>query len=100
MYDRDVGGFFAFEDAAGIDALLAIGLHEACAVADQAAGISKLTKFVDRRDGVARSQGHDRTAPAVEERVGADKQRRGPYLHDIGEGRFDLGIAGIEEFLS
>jgi hypothetical protein len=57
---------YALEDAAGVDALQAIGLGRVSTVAHEAAGFGEFTPFVDRRDGMTRVQCHNLLAPAVE----------------------------------
>ena len=49
LLDREVARFFALEDAAGIDAGLAIRIEEARPVAHQPAGRREIANGVDRR---------------------------------------------------
>src|SRR5205823_2493706 len=53
LLDRQIGRLGAFEDLAGVSAQLAPYADETSAIANQAAGLDKFTKSIDRRDGVA-----------------------------------------------
>ena len=96
--DRQVGRLLALENAAGIDAGLAVRFGKAGSVAHQAAGHGELAPKVDRGHRVAGRQRDDLIAPAVEERIGANDERAGPLLDHGCEGRVDVAFgAGIQD---
>ena len=74
LLNRQVGGFFALEDAAGIDACQPVRVRDAASVANQAAGGSEFVKLIDRRHRVAYGQSGKLLAPRVEERIAADHE--------------------------
>ena len=80
LHDRQVGGLFALENPAGIDAGQTISIGNVATVAHQAAGGGELAHPIDRGHRVARRQRDDLFAPAVEERIGADEERADPLL--------------------
>src|SRR5215831_4257749 len=59
LQDRQFGRFRTLENAAGIDARLAIRPGEAGRIADQAACFDVIAQFVDRRNRMSRRQGDD-----------------------------------------
>ena len=65
LLDRQVGGLFALEDAAGIDACLPIRVRDAASVANQAARGSEFVQLIDRRHRVACGQSGELLAPAL-----------------------------------
>jgi hypothetical protein len=66
LLDRQVGGLFTLEDAAGIDAGLSKNVCNVSAVAHQAAGRHRLAHMVNRRHRVACRQ---RVVPQFEIRL-------------------------------
>ena len=93
LLDRQVGGLLALENAAGVDANLAIRLCNAGSVAHQTAGRGVFAPIEDRRYRVARRQCDQLIAPAVEERIGGDKERASALLRKDREGRVDATFA-------
>ena len=73
QHDRQVGWLVAFEDAAGVDARLAIGIRSAGSVAEQATGFGDLAISISRRHGMACHQRDKFVALGKEEEIGADK---------------------------
>src|SRR4029077_4545331 len=69
LHDRHIGWFRAFEDAAGIDAYLAIRFRVARAVTDEATVDGIVTELVDSRQTVFRGETDETCAPGVEEGV-------------------------------
>ena len=53
LLDRQVAGFSAVEDLAGVNAELASGSRDAGSIADQAAGDGEFTGEIDRRKAIA-----------------------------------------------
>ena len=86
LHDRQVGGFGALENPAGVDADLTIGVGKAGSVAHQTAGCGKVAPFIDRRHRMACRQHDKLLAPVVEEWRCADQERSGP-LSDEGRER-------------
>ena len=74
---RQVGRLLALEDAAGIDAGLAIRIGEAGAVAHQAAGLDELAQRIDRGHRVAGRQRDERSRRLVKNGSAVDEQRAG-----------------------
>src|SRR5262245_2313953 len=82
LQDRQVGGFFALENPARVDAALAIGFGKAGSVAHQTASCGELAPFIDRRHRVADSQHDKLLALAVEEWRGGDEECPGALSDD------------------
>src|SRR5262245_1764378 len=88
----------ALEDAAGIDADLAIGIAEARAVTHQAADFDGFALRIGRGQPVQRRQMGQLDPPAGQGGSGPDEQRIGPVARHGLERRIDLAIAvGIED---
>src|SRR5215469_8208424 len=69
LYDRQVRGFGALEDATGINADLTIHIHNVASVGHQPAGLDKFTVPIYRGEPVAPSQEDELDTPSVEECV-------------------------------
>src|ERR1035441_5754424 len=77
LQHRQVGGFRALEDAAGIDADLMKRIREVGSVAHQSTGLNIITNRISRRNSFARCQGDKRSE---ERRVGKEcRSRWSPY---------------------
>src|SRR5262249_16107284 len=63
LHHRQVGGFFAFENATRVDSYLAIHIHQAVSVTEQAASVRKCAKVVDRGYSRTRRQRDELVAP-------------------------------------
>ncbi len=85
LFDRDVGGLGALDDAAGIGADLAIGIRHACTIAHQPAGFGEIAHPICRGQRVARRQVDQLDAPFGEKGVEADEQRVGPLARKSRE---------------
>ena len=90
LVDRQVARVVALQNASDVDAVATIRIRQVVAVAHQAARRDVLAARIDRRDCVARREGDDLIAPVEVERIGRDDERRGPLLHEGGEGRVDF----------
>ena len=90
LHDRQFRRLRALEDAAGINADLAIRVGDARAIAHQPTGLDKFTHRVSRGKRMARGQRGQLDAPVGEERVGADKEGVGPLSHKRCVGGIDL----------
>ncbi len=97
--DREVRRFLALEDAAGIDADLAIPVRTARSVAHQSTGFGKLAESIDRRHRVAHRQRRQLDAAVGKKDVRTDQKCVSPHLHEARKGHIDLAIgAGGEDF--
>src|SRR5262245_30255191 len=97
LHHRQITGFDAAENAAGIDAGLAIGIREIGSVADQPSRFGELAERIDRYQARTCGKPNDVLATGHIEWVAADKQRVGALPGKRYEGRFDLGEhAGVE----
>src|SRR5262245_3075244 len=98
LQDRQIGGFCALEDLAGVDADLAKIVQNGGAVAHQPADFDKLARVIGRWNGITRRERRKLDTPADEEYVGGDEEGVGPVAHDGGEGGLDLTAgAGVED---
>ena len=96
---QQVSRVLAFEDAAGIDAALAIPVRSARSVAHQPADFDMVAEGIDCGQPVVRSQRDELDATVVQQRVGTDQECVRPFLHQAGKGGVKLKIgAGIEAF--
>ena len=94
---RQVGRLLALEDAADIDARLAIHIRQIGAIAHQLAGRDGLTRSGDCGQRMAQSQSGNLFAPACEVRIGSNIERDGPLLDSSREGALDLVLgAGVD----
>src|SRR5205814_3232626 len=80
LLDRQIGRFFAMQDAAGIDSQLPVDARQARSIADQAAGGHELAPLIDRGNSMARRERDELLAADREERIGLDEQRAGLQL--------------------
>src|SRR6266446_6582357 len=90
LHNRQVGGFGAFEDFAGVDAALTSSVDRAGAVAQQATCRCELTREVHYRDCMAGCERHDLIAATTEERIVRDDQCTGALLDKGRECRVDV----------
>src|SRR5262249_56823926 len=90
LYNRQVGGLGALEDAAGIDAKLPKCLREIRSVAHQAADLRELSHILHSRYRIARGQGGKLYPPGTEENVGTDQQCVDFVPDERREGSLDL----------
>ena len=98
LHDRQVRGFSALEDAAGINADLAVCVCDVASVGHQPAYLGVLTPRICCGQSVTHCQKGQLEAPAVEKGVLADKDGVGPLAHKGREGRIDLVAgAGVED---
>src|SRR5262249_20152719 len=67
LHHRQGGGFFTFDDSAGIDTGLSKRLRQACSVAHQPAGFGVVICIVNGRQHVTRCQRGDLDAPVEEQ---------------------------------
>src|SRR5262245_29644686 len=67
LHDRQLGRLRAFEDAAGVDADLTIGIRQARSVAHEPAGFREAAKRIYRWDRMSRSQ-EDQLDPPIGEK--------------------------------
>src|SRR5215471_3227540 len=74
LHDRQIGRLRALEDAAGIDADLAIHIHNVASIAHQSAGLGKFTVPIYRGEPMAPRQEDEFDTPSVEECVVADEE--------------------------
>src|SRR6516225_9427897 len=73
--DRQVGGLFAFEDAADVESSLTIGLRTVIGIAHQPACCDYLSDGIRCRHSVRSRQGNQLTAPKHEIDIRADHKR-------------------------
>src|SRR5439155_4418206 len=85
LLHRQIGWLGTLEDLPDVNADLTPCAGEARSIADQAARCGEIAKLVDRRNGMARRQGHELLAPVVEKKIGADNQRPGLQLDEARE---------------
>jgi hypothetical protein len=77
LHDRKVGGFFAFQHAAGVDTSLPISIEQTWPVAHQATSVDVEFERVNGGNRVTRGEHHEQWYFAHKEGIGADKQRTG-----------------------
>ena len=93
---RQVAGFVALEDTAGINPALPKGVGHAVAIAHQAAGIGKISPRVHRGYGMACRQFGEKTTFRVEQTVCGHKQSACLLLSQYRERLFHVrDIAGL-----
>ena len=93
-----VGGLYALEDAAGIDADLTKRVREVGSVAHQPAGCDKIAIPINRRNPVARRQNGKLHAAVPEEGVGSDEESIGALARKSGKSSIDLADRrGVED---
>jgi hypothetical protein len=80
LHHWKVGGLLALNDAAGIEADLAIGLGQARSVTHQTTGRDRFPKWIDRGNAVARCQCDQLLALGGEEWIRGDDERIGALL--------------------
>src|ERR1700730_1592810 len=80
LHHWKVGGLLALNDAAGIEADLAIGIGQARSVSHQTTGRDRFPKWIDRGNAVARCQCAQLLALDDEEWIRGDKERIGALL--------------------
>jgi hypothetical protein len=97
LLDREIGGFLAFEDAAGVDAGLVKEVSNIGAVAHQTAGRSGLAPWKDCGHGVAKCQCAELLSAAIEEYVGGDRQRPGAQLNRARKDRVEFALGARME---
>jgi hypothetical protein len=88
-----VGWLLALEDASDITAHQMVGLGQIGAVANEAAGRSKIAPAIDCRNSVPVRRSDERLAPGAEYRIGGDYKRSIAHLSQRGERRLKLGVA-------
>ena len=81
-WTRQIGRLLALENAAGVDADLAICSAKNCSVAHQAARRGEFAPREDCRNCMARRQQHELIAPAGEERLALHEEPGDP-LFDV-----------------
>ena len=97
LHDREIGGFRALQDAADIDAGLAVRVGHARSIAHQPAGFGVETLASDRGESVPCRQVRDLDAPVDKERAAADEQGVRPLVRQRREGSIDFDDgAGVE----
>src|SRR5262245_8726633 len=87
---RQVGWPGALEDAACIDADLAIHVGGVSAVAHEPAGLDKLTHVIGRGKGMARRQRDELDASTKEESVRLNKEGLAALAHEACVGRINV----------
>src|SRR5262245_28363545 len=92
LHHRQVARLLALENAASINANLAIGAPDACPVAHQPAISHRLARFVDRRQGIARREGNERHSIAVKERTVQRDQDANMLALGCRERRFQFAL--------
>src|SRR5262245_17397008 len=93
LQDRQLAGLCALEDAAGIDAGLAVRVLDAGAIAHQAPGSGVLAQRIYCRDAVVIGEGDDLLAPVGEQGIGNDEQGVGALLPERSERDVDVPVA-------
>src|SRR5262249_52819109 len=94
--DRQGRGLGTLEDAADIDADLAIHVDETAAVAHKPARLDRFTRGVAGGAGIVGGQPNPLDTPGAEKTIRSQKKRNGPVTHEGWEGRIDLAAgAGI-----
>src|SRR5215813_7710775 len=96
---RQIGWFFALEDATDIDADLAILLRKVCPVAHQSADIGKHAIEIDRRQAVMCREDQELRTPRGEQRIGTDEESVGPFLHEARKDCVNVAVAAGGEDL-
>jgi hypothetical protein len=97
LQDREVGGFFPFENPAGIDTNLATRIGKVSSIAHQPADFDVVTLRICSGNRIAPRKCRKLDTPISEEPVGDDKKRIEPLAHNGCECRIDLADgAGVE----
>src|SRR5262249_42198353 len=97
LHHRQVSGFFAFDDSAGIDTGLSKRLRQACSVAHQSAGFGVVIRIINGRQHVTRGQRGDLDAPVEEHRIGADHQGVNTIIHQSSKRHLNLAtVASLD----
>jgi hypothetical protein len=97
LLHRQVGGFFALENAAGVDANAAMGIEIVGSVAHKTAHINELAVCIDGRHGVASRQRDQPLTLGQKEILAADHECARPLADKRREGRVNLtGTTCIE----
>src|SRR6516165_5495974 len=86
LYHRQIGGLFAFENAADINAGLAPCICEAAAIAHQAAGLGIFADVVNRGNFITRRERDKLTTGRGKDGIGTDNQCTDFCLTDSREG--------------
>src|SRR5262245_18814608 len=99
LYDWQVRGLHALEDAAGVDTHLTVRIRQAGSVTHQPADFGILTSRIYRGNRVARRQLGQLDTSADQKGTGADEEDVGPLAHKVSEGRVDLAAGAHAEDL-
>ena len=92
LHDRQVHRFCTLENAAGVDADLAVGVPQVCSVAHESADFGKFAQREYRGDAVERRQEAELNAPAHKKAAAGNKKRVRPLVDETCEGCVDLAI--------
>ena len=80
LLDRQVGGFLALEDTADVPASEAIGIYDAAAIANQAAGCHELVILINHRQRIADRQCSQLFEAVIKECIRAYDERTGTRI--------------------
>src|SRR5215813_2278999 len=100
LHDRQVGGLFTFENAAGVKSDLSVFLYQARSVTDEPARHYELTNRVHGRNRVACRKFNETLDPIVEKKITADEQRAGLRLGQAHEGGVDFAVGACFQYLN
>src|ERR1700730_2126648 len=78
LQHRQIGGLLALENAAGVDADLAMRVHNTSPVAHQSTARDELTPMIDRRNRMTRGQCDYLIAPGVEKLITTNHEPANP----------------------
>ena len=92
-WDRQLARLYAFENARGVDAHLAVGVAEGAAIAHQAAGGDEFAVFVDRRNRVTEGERSELLAAGGEKRMSRDDEPPCTQLGETCEDAIEVALA-------
>ena len=90
LLDRKVGRLGALENAADIDALLPVHVHNIAPVAHQSADFADVARAGRHRQRMARRPIRELEAPAIEKCILPDEDGVGPLAGEFRESRIDF----------
>jgi hypothetical protein len=92
LHDREIAGLLAFEDAASIDAGLAVRVGQASGVSHEAAAVDKFARSKNGGDPVLLRQSADSGGGSLEESVAGDDERPHIAFDKTGKGRIEIAL--------
>src|SRR5262249_23291766 len=100
LYDRQVAGLFALENATGVESDLSVLFYQARSVTDEPARHHELTERVHGRNRMACRKCNNLLDPTVKEKITTDDQRPGSCLNQAHEGGVDFAVGACFQYLN